>query len=423
MKVLVVSNMYPPHYYGGYELSCRDVVEHWRERGHRVTVLTTNMRVAGVIDLPGERDRGIHRDLDFYWEDHALVSPSPWRRLEMERTNQRHLRKALDDVTPDVVSVWNMGAMSLGLVTTIVEARLPLVLVVCDDWLDYGPALDAWTRLFARRPRTRLLVRRLTGLPTGLPADLGDRATGCFVSEATRSHASARTGLRFTQSTVVYSGIDPADFPLGVPEVREARPWGWRLLSVGRIDPRKGVDTIIRALPLLPEQATLSVLGRGDSRHLGELHGLVDELGLADRVRFDVVQRDELRRHYEEADALVFPPTWSEPFGLIPIEAMACGTPVVATGTGGSAEFLSDCRNSLVFPPGDAVQLAAALRRLADDPALRARLVRGGLATASELTVDRLAEVLEAWHLAAADRFRYGPPPDRPPPTLTRTSS
>jgi len=241
------------------------------------------------------------------------------------------------------------------------------------------------------------------------------------VSEATRSHATARTGFHFARSTVVYSGIDPADFPLAASGVRVPRPWRWRLLSVGRLDPRKGVDTIIRALPLLPEETTLSVLGRGDPHHLGELRQLVDELGVADRVRFDVVERGELKRCYEAADALVFPPSWSEPFGLIPIEAMACGTPVVATGTGGSAEFLADCRNSLIFPPGDSVLLAAALRRLADDSSLRARLVKGGLATASELTVDRLAEVLEAWHLATADGFRHGPPSDRPPPALTRT--
>jgi glycosyltransferase involved in cell wall biosynthesis len=220
---------------------------------------------------------------------------------------------------------------------------------------------------------------------------------------------------------VVYSGIDSADFPQAPLVERAARPWRWRLLSVGRIDPRKGVDTVIRSLPHLPEEATLSVLGRGDPRHIGELHQLVDELGLTDRVRFDVIERHELRRRYEEADALIFPPTWSEPFGLIPVEAMACGTPVVATGTGGSAEFLADRHNCLVFPPGDPVLLAAAVCRLADDRALRVRLVQAGLATASELTVDRLAEVLEAWHLAAADRFRDGPPSDRPPPALTRT--
>ena len=58
-SILVLSNMYPPHHMGGYELSCRDVVDRWRARGHDVTVLTSTMRLPGVVDEPGERRRGI----------------------------------------------------------------------------------------------------------------------------------------------------------------------------------------------------------------------------------------------------------------------------------------------------------------------------------------------------------------------------
>jgi glycosyltransferase involved in cell wall biosynthesis len=380
------------------------------------------MRVTGVADPPGERDAAIRRDLDFYWDNHALVSPNPWRRMELERANQSRLEEAVGASTPDVVSVWNMGAMSLGLVTAIAEAGFPLVLVVCDDWLDYGPYLDAWTRLFVRRPHLGRLARRLVGLPTGLPAELGELATCCFVSEATRRHAQARTKFRFPRSTVVYSGIDSTDFPITSPE-KATRPWEWRLLTVGRIDRRKGVDTAIRALQLLPEAATLDILGRGDPSHLDELHELVDDLRLADRVRFDVVERGDLRLRYEQADALIFPPTWAEPFGLIPVEAMACGRPVVATGTGGSAEFLVDGHNCLLFTPGDPAALAGALDRLAGDTGLRSHLARGGLATATELTVDRLAEVLEAWHQATVDHFQHGAPPHRPHPATWTAAS
>jgi glycosyltransferase involved in cell wall biosynthesis len=95
---------------------------------------------------------------------------------------------------------------------------------------------------------------------------------------------------------------------------------------------------------------------------------------------------------------------------------MACGTPGVATGTGGSAEFLRDGDNCLLFPKDDHAALAAALRRLAGDCPLRDRLVAGGARTARELDVDRLAGVLEAWHVAAADGYASGTPPHRPRP-------
>jgi glycosyltransferase involved in cell wall biosynthesis len=109
----------------------------------------------------------------------------------------------------------------------------------------------------------------------------------------------------------------------------------------------------------------------------------------------------------------VFPSTWREPFGLVPIEAMACDTPVVATGTGGTGEFLRDGMNAVYFEQGDHASLAAAIRRIGTDSGLRAKLVEAGRRTASDLTIDNLARVLEAWHVAAAERFRASMPAPR----------
>ncbi len=125
------------------------------------------------------------------------------------------------------------------------------------------------------------------------------------------------------------------------------------------------------------------------------------------------VAREALSREYRAADAFLFTSEWDEPFGLTPVEAMASRTPVVATATGGSAEFLFDGANCLRYPPGDADALAAAVLRLAGDSELRHRLVGGGLATAQQLSVDALADVLEEWHVAASTRFASGRPADR----------
>lgn len=416
MKILVLSNMYPPHHLGGYELSCRDVVDRFRARDYEVIVLTTTMRIAGVADPPGEREGGIRRDLDFYWRDHELVSPSFMRRLQIERANQRALREVLDAWKPDVVSAWNMGAMSLGLLTTIEERDIPLVLVVCDEWLYYGPNLDAWMRMFAQRPELARSVRAITRIPTRLP-DFRPNTAFCFVSGYVKRHAEEHSRWHPRIAPVVYSGIDTVDFPLeGKPE----QPWRWRLLFVGRLDERKGVHVAIRALASLPGEATLDVLGDGDAAYRAHLDELARECGVSDRVHFGVVRREQLRARYTEADALLFPVTWSEPFGLVPVEAMASGTPAVATGTGGSGEFLGDGINCLIVPPGDHAALATAVKRLAEDPALRARLVRGGLSTARDLTVERLADELEVWHRGAAERFASGLPPDRPSPVPDR---
>jgi glycogen synthase len=417
LRILTLTNMYPPHHLGGYELSCWDVMRRFEARGHDVQVLTTDIRVAGVTEGDDQR---VLRTLRFYWEDHELLSPPVWQRLAIERHNQRQLRNLLHSYRPDVVSVWNMGAMSLGLLTTLERRGVPLVLAICDDWLSYGPRLDAWMRLFPHRPRAARALATATRASTHLPQLAG--AAFCFVSDHTRRYARANAwqGISIDIDTVVYSGIDRTDFP---PMAPAGRDWRWRLLYVGRVDDRKGIETVIKALAALPE-ASLEIVGRGGRDYVESLRALAVRLGVEGRVEFGVAERSKLRDKYAEADVFVFPSEWDEPFGLVPVEAMSCGTPVVATGTGGSAEFLLDGTNCLRFPPGDEAALAAAVQTLAGSAELRARLVAGGAATADDLDVDRLADVFEAWHKAAVTGFAEGRPPDRPPPGATlRTRS
>jgi glycogen synthase len=411
-RILVLSNMYPPHHLGGYELTCRDVVDRLRDRGHEIEILTTTMRLPDVREPTDERARGIHRDLEFYWDDHRLLTPSFARKLAIERGNQRAIASAIARARPDVVSAWNMGAMSLGLLTTIVERRLPLVLMVCDEWPWYAPGIDAWMRPMDGRTLLARVVRSATGVPTALP-DLGRNAAFCYVSDMVRQSVERKS--RWTSprwAGVVYSGIDTDDFPVPT-EQPPPRAWRWKLLHVGRLDDRKGIHVLIDAVALLPEVATLDVIGRGDERYAMRLREQVARLGLTSRVTFGVVDRIELRARYAAADVCVFPVIWKEPFGLVPLEAMACGTPVVATGTGGSGEYLIDGVNSLIVPTEDAAATAAAIRRLAGDAALRERLVAGGLRAARELSLDPYADVVEEWHVAAAGRFATGHPPDR----------
>lgn len=409
MRILLLTNMYPPHHYGGYEQICRDVVERFRRGGHEVHVLTTTWKVPGVPDSPDEVD--IHRELSFYWDDHRLLSPPPLERLRRERHNHRVLDRMIATVQPDVVSIWHMGSMSLGLLTDLGRRGLPMVFVIADDWLIYGPRLDAWSRMFTERRQLGRIVESVTRTPALLP-DLGRLGTFCFVSETTRRRAQTASRWTFPDAVVSPHGIDRADFPpLAAPP--PDRDWQGNLLYVGRIDERKGISTVVDALALLPD-TTLTVLGRGDNDYLSKLRAHAADTGVLDRITFDVVERHELAARYAASDAVVFPSIWDEPFGLVPLEAMACGTPVIGTGVGGSGEFMADGVNSVLFPARDSAALKEAVCRLATDPALRRRVVSGGLRTADTLTSDALADDLERWHLGAIDGFAHGRPSPRP---------
>jgi glycosyltransferase involved in cell wall biosynthesis len=371
MRVLAIGAQFPPHHLGGYELIWEAGMELLRDSGHDVLVLTTDFAVADPEPRP---DPGfpVRRELRWYWSDHGFPRLSARERLALERHNRRVLLSALDEHRPDAVSWWAMGGMSLSLVEQVRRAGIPSVAAFCDDWWAYAGDVDAWHRAFATRPVLGRAAEALTRIPARdeLEAAIG---SWVFLSEELRGRA-ADAGIEPRRARVAPRGADPAfDREPG------DEPWRWRLIYVGRIDERKGVDLAVEALALLPE-ATLTVVGGGDEEELEKLRALAPP----DRVRFTRVPREELPDVVAGADALVFPVRWREPWGLVPLEAMAAGTPVVATGRGGSGEYLRHEENCLVFDPdAGPPALAAQLERLAADDALRSRLRRGGKETAA----------------------------------------
>lgn len=416
-RVLAVTNWYPPHHFGGYELVCHDVMTRLAGRGHDVTVLCSDECVPGSIE-ERPRDEGsvptvhVQRTLQLYFRDGDLWQPSLRRQLEVERANQTELCAVLDADQPDVVAAWHFGALSLGLLATIHERGIPIVYCVLDDWLTYCTKLDPWAGLWNSTISHRLaahLGRRACGVPTKL-VDLDASGGFLFASELTRQRAREGSPWQFPRSAVAYLGIDHATFP---PLDKDpCREWQWRLLYMGRFDERKGVDTILRALPALPE-ARLSCFGRGGAAERARLEGLAGSLDVADRVTFGSLDRYELRSAYMAADVCVFPSTWPEPFGLVPIEAMACGTPVVATGVGGSGEFLLDGSNCQLFDAGDPHVLAVSIDRFAASAELRHQVIDGGLRTARFFNVEATTDIVEEWLAAAIDGFPGGGPPQR----------
>jgi glycosyltransferase involved in cell wall biosynthesis len=156
------------------------------------------------------------------------------------------------------------------------------------------------------------------------------------------------------------------------------------------------VAVALEALALLPE-ASLVLQGQGESAYMDELRARAASLGVTDRVELSSAPRERLPDVYAGADAILFPSQWEEPWGLVPLEAMAVGRPVVASGTGGSAEYLRHEVNCLIFEPRDApTALAEAVRRLSADAQLRERLVAAGRETAARFPAAEHDAAIEA---------------------------
>jgi glycogen synthase len=396
VRVLAVGNMYPPHHLGGYELMWEAGVEALRAGGHDVRVLTTDYRSPGAGPAAGD-DPETRRDLRWYWRDHEFPWLSLRERLALERHNARVLERELDEVQPDVVSWWAMGGMSLSLIERVRRSGTPAVGFVHDDWMLYAPKVDAWQRALRRLGPAGRAVGSLAGAPVA--RDLGSAARWVFVSETVRDRAAERWEVADTG--VAHSGVD---LTLFVPPSRHE--WSGRLLYVGRIDQRKGIETAVRTVEHLPG-ATLTVVGSGDGVYLERLRSIARDTGAEGRVTFrDAAPREELPALYAEADVVVFPVLWEEPWGLVPLEAMAVGIPVVATGRGGSGEFLRHEENCLLYEPvEDPAALARAVVRLSNDPELRNRLRTEGLATAARHDQASFTRaVVEEHERAAAGR-------------------
>lgn len=218
--------------------------------------------------------------------------------------------------------------------------------------------------------------------------------------------------------SVVPCGVDSRTFtPDGPVEPRGATH---RILSVGRLVPRKGVGNLVSALALLREQGydvELVVVG-GDGAspdqpdpEVERLRDLATDLGVAEHVELrGQVPQDQLPPVLRSADTVVCAP-WYEPFGIVPLEAMACGVPVVAATVGGLVDTVVDGVTGLHVPPRDPGSIARATARLLDDPGLRSALGRAGRDRArGRYSWDRVASAtLRIYQqvVGAEDRSRH----------------
>ena len=409
MRILVVSNFYPPHAIGGYELGCHDVVMALRARGHSVCVLTSDW--SGGDTEKGRHGEGETRsaafgswllaagscvralEVDLGWDFTAAATG--WRLARKELRNRRAFARAVTQFQPDLVYIWSLRYCSAALAMQSQRLGLPTCLYVSDDWLATWDRRDRWAQIPrnpARRIGKRLLnmaVETVGGRSGGRLAFRHIQCTSAYIEQLTRANG------RTEDVRVIHWGVDMARFAL-----RPAQPVPpLRALYVGQLVAHKGVHTAIEACARLVAAGydlALTIVGTAHSaEYLGRLQALAAPLG--ERVRFTGgLPREQVAAIYAEHELLLFPSLWQEPFSIGLLEAMAAGLAVVATATGGSAEILANGENALTFAAGSVAECAAALVQLYDDPGLYERLRLAGCATISErFQLESMVEAID----------------------------
>ena len=388
MKILVVSNLYPPHHIGGYELGCRDVVEKLRARGHRVQVLTSSFRRHDVNDSADETS--IERSL------HLYSDPSDLPHNKLAECGKILL--AIRRVKPDVVYFWNQGGLCLWLPLAVRWHGKPSAFFLSDtNFVSWRIA--AWLSGAAQKNSLIRAILAKTFLVRG--KSILENRSCHFASEFLRGVSQASgIGVAEKKSVVAHWGIEPAQFAAAP---RERWPVH-RLLYVGQMIPQKGVHTAIAAFALLAKEAgfkelTFTLAGGGmHPDYKQKLRAMPAQLGVAGRVNFlGQVPRVELARIYAEHDALIFPSEWDEPFAITPLEAMASELAVVGTTTGGSGELFRNRETAITFAAGDAADCARALRELCANRELFEKISANGQRTVwGKHTLNAMVDKIEA---------------------------
>ena len=309
-----------------------------------------------------------------------------WRLLQFIRASRRAVRRECAAFAPDVVHVhwWVPGGFA---VWPGNPAGRPMVLT------SHGTDLFLLDRFPAAR-RIAGPIFRAAGQVTVISSPLVERVE--------------RLGVPAERITVLPMPLTADRFSHGPPQERDQG----RMLFVGRLIERKGAEFAIRAVAELRRQgraARLTVVGDGAERP--RLEALVKELGLGDAVELaGALSHDAVAGHYRSAGVLLMPAVtdWKgeqEGFGMVLVEAMASGLPIVATRSGGIADVVTDGATGLLVAERDPVGLAAAAARLLDDPALAGRLADAARAELdARFSPEAIARGFEAVYRRAAGR-------------------
>jgi D-inositol-3-phosphate glycosyltransferase len=341
---------------GGQNTHVAELAMALAERGHEVRVYTRR-------DDPGLADEV--RLADGVCVEHVPAGPA-------ERVPKDDLlpymgdfgrwlaaRWTPPDFVPDVVHAhfWMSGLAALSATSA---SRIPVVVTY--------HALGSIKRRYQGDKDTSPDTR------VGLERELGHLADRVIAQCAEEVDELGRMGVPRASIQVVPSGVNVDRFtPTGPIAERADRP---RILSAGRMVERKGFADLIRALRLVPD-AELVIIGGPPAAELADdpvaagLSRLAEKLGVADRVRMvGSVPREDMPAWYRSAGVVACAP-WYEPFGLTPLEAMACGVPVVAYAVGGLAESVIDGVTGILVPAREVRGLATALRTVLGDEVRR----------------------------------------------------
>ena len=344
MRILVISELFPPDVLGGYELRCEEACCWLDKKGYQVSVLTTQSEhKADHHPFP------VHRLLSKRLSAGTPVYWPTWKYVYHALLDNYAFTHMLSQTNPDLIYVWKCSEISRSLIPLVLQTRIPKLVDISANWLhkvatQHGPV---YRRMEERDgPLSSTIKQRMYKMLPLLSFDLIPREYA-FDWSNIRGYFTSHWNKRFhveripecNSFPVFYTGVDLDMFPF-VPKhhVSDAI----RLLFVGRICEDKGFLLLLDQIrEVKARDVVVTVIGAFPTeREKTRTQSSIKAMGLEAQVSFlGSVPRDLLASYYRQCDFTVFPSIADEAFSRVPLESMACGTPCISTDNSGSKEL------------------------------------------------------------------------------------
>lgn len=373
LRILILTNLYPPQVLGGYERSIADFARLLQHRGHQVLVLTSD--APGLFGVHESRYPEPFIDRAFSllgeWSAEGARQFDPETVRDRLQNNLQALKQHIDEFHPDVCFAGNLDFLETGteLIDALLSRNIPIAHYVMNANPGYVPELAP------RRSNYRYIT-----------------CSNWII------HSLTAQGYPIANAQTVYPGADVETFYQSELPKRDRL----RIAYASLVAPYKGADVLIEALAILNASGidfTATIAGGTFLPEFVEaLKSFADSEGLSDRIHFPgVLSRQQLRELYQTHNVLVFPSRFQEPFGISQIEAMAAGLTLVTSGTGGAGEIVYHGEDGLLFESENSLALADALSALAANPEAWEQLAQNGQHKAmTEFTQLRALTKLES---------------------------
>ena len=285
------------------------------------------------------------------------------------------LKHKIIEVNPDIVHAQGSFA-PYSTAAALVRNKYPTLLTmhgILAKELKFHKGINFIFILFIHKPNERYVVSKISNI--------------IVVSLYVKNVISDMTE---SQIYVIQNGIDFEDIHNVQPHKSIEYP---SILFVGGLSKVKGIDTLLNAVPIIRKKIlNLCVYIAGSGPEENKLKELVKELNIEENVNFlGYISENEKYSYYKSADVCVFPSRY-EPFGIVLLEAMACGKPVVASNVGGIPFFVEEGKAGLLFESGNVEDLADKIMTILKNEELREKMGEAGRERAKEFTWDKVAE-------------------------------